>query len=299
MIRLESEHWRLWVEPNRGAQWMAASVRRDRDWCAVVPDCRADAAPAGGGDSLSAANFHMLPYSNRIRDGRFTFDGETVQLAHPEAHAIHGALRQLPWKTVRNSDSALLCRIDSREHSAVNWPWPIVATIAIDLDGRVLSSTITLTNVSDRRMPAGLGWHPYFLREIDGASPELTLPVSGVYPDAAGDGLPDGAPVPLPPELDFTVGRPIDPAMSIDCCLAGFGGEARIAWPKADIALRLRASEVCDHVVLYNPDAPYFAVEPVSNANDAFNLAEAGIAAGRAELAPGESLTAEMRLELA
>ena len=292
MIALESDHWRLWLDPDQGLGWLAAEVRRGEDWRAVVPDCR------DGSAGLAAANFHMLPYSNRIRDGHFEFEGQSVQLADAERHAIHGALRKLPWRILDASGDALEGRVDSRDHPHVNWPWPIVASVALRLDGRRLASTLTLTNVSDRDMPAGLGWHPYFVREIDGAAPELTLPVTGVYPDVAGDCLPDGPPVPLPPELDFAAPRRIDPDTRIDCCLAGFGGTARIAWPEAGIALRLSASEACGHVVLFNPAAPHFAVEPVTNANDAFNLASAGIDAGQVVLAAGESLVAVLELEL-
>ena len=292
MIRLDSEHWRLWLDPARGASWLAGEVRRDGHWHAVLPDCRE------AGAALDAASFHMLPYSNRIRDARFTFEGRTVQLGRVERHAIHGALRKLPWDVLDADASRLLCRIDSREHDGVDWPWPIVATIDARLDGPTLRSAMTLENAGSTPMPAGLGWHPYFVREIDGAAPELTLPVESVYPDAVGDCLPDGAPVTLPSELDFRTARALDRATRIDCCLAGFGGTARIAWPAAGIALELRASEACDHLVFFNPDAPHFAVEPVTHANDAFNLAERGIEAGRAVLGPGERLEAEMRLAL-
>jgi len=294
MIRLDSADWRLWLDPTCGARWLAADVRRgEDDWHAVMPDCR------GADSALDAASFHMLPYSNRIRDGRFTFDGTEVRLARADRHAIHGALRKLPWTVVREEVDALACRLDSRDHEGVNWPWPIVATIDVRLDGPALVSAMTLTNVSDRDMPAGCGWHPYFVRTVAGAAPELTLPVTGVYPDANGDCLPDGAPVALSPELDFARARALDPDVRIDRCLAGFGGTARIAWPGAGLALVMQASEACDHVVLYNPDDPHFAVEPVTNANDAFNLAEAGVdGVGRAVLAPGETLAAEMRLVL-
>lgn len=290
MIRLDSSDWRLWIDPALGSQWLAAEVRRGEDWRAVMPDCRPPDAPLG------AASFHMLPYSNRIRDGRFTFAGEHVQLEHADRHAIHGALRKLPWEVLETTPSTLRCHIDSHDHPDVNWPWHIVAEVAVRLEGCTLSSTLTLTNVSGRDMPAGLGWHPYFVREIDGASPELTLPVDSVYPDADGDCLPDGAPVPLSAELDFREPRALRPTPLIDRCLGGLTGTARVAWPDAGIALALRASEVCDHLVLYNPDAPWFAVEPVTNANDAFNLAESGIEAGRTVLGDGESLTAEMTL---
>ena len=292
MLRLDSPDWRLWIDPASGGQWLAAEARRGERWLAIMPDCRGEEAPLG------AANFHMLPYSNRIRDGRFTFAGETVQLAHAERHAIHGALRKLPWETLETSPSTLHCRIDSRDHEAVNWPWAIVAELEVRLEGRALATRLTLTNASARDMPAGLGWHPYFVREIDGASPELTLPVAAVYPDANGDCLPDGAPVALPAELDFREPRTLRPTPLIDRCLSGLSGPIRIAWPDAALALELRASAPCDHLVFYNPDAPWFAVEPVTNANDAFNLAEAGVPAGRAVLGAGESLSAEMTLTL-
>jgi len=117
-----------------------------------------------------------------------------------------------------------------------------------------------------------MGWHPYFVREIDGAQPELTLPVAGVFPDANGDCLPDGAAVSLPAELDFRKARRLDPDQRIDCCLSGLQGDVRIAWPEARIALTLSSSENCRFLVLFNPDMPHFAVEPVTNANDGVNL---------------------------
>src|SRR5262249_3963358 len=43
-------------------------------------------------DPGALAAFPLVPYSNRIRNGRFTFGGETIDLPHPpmrEAHAEH------------------------------------------------------------------------------------------------------------------------------------------------------------------------------------------------------------------
>jgi len=300
MKLIQSEHWRLWIDPQIGAQWLAAEVCRAGQWHAVVPDCREGSSrPRAGQDEsapLAAANFHMIPYSNRIRDARFVHDGNVVQLENADNHAIHGALRKLPWKTMHCDTGSLLCQIDTRDHASVNWPWPMRASIEQSISANTLSSHISITNDGDTSMPVGTGWHPYFVRQIAGSQPTLTLPVTGVFPDANGDCLPDGAAVALTDELNFRQTTALDPDQRIDCCLSGLYGECRIAWQEAGITLKLRASDNCRYLILFNPDKPHFALEPVTNANDAFNLHAQGIASGTQELAAGDTLKASMHI---
>ncbi|MGQ7844136.1 aldose epimerase family protein [Granulosicoccus sp. 3-233] len=308
MIRIESDHWRLWCNPDRGVEWLAAEVQRQQQWQAVVPDCRetvpaeslVNGLPAGQAldAPLPAASFHMLPYSNRIRDGRFQFEQETIQLAHGDVHAIHGALRKLPWRVLSSDASSLRCAISSTDHDGLNWPWAFDAEITHRIEGDTLSSTLVMSNRDTRNMPAGFGWHPYFVRQVAGAQPILTLPVETVFPDENGDCLPDGPAVPLPVELDFRQARALDPDQRIDCCMAGLNGNCVIDWQEAGIRLHMTADEICRYLILYNPDMPHFAVEPVTNANDAFNLSHQGIDSGMQVLSPGESLEATMSLRL-
>ena len=307
MIVLESTRLRLTLAPERGVQWNALEARRGGRWLALTPDCRPDSPrPRAGQDEsvpLAAASFHMVPYSNRVRDGRFEFEGRAHELPEPERHAIHGMVRKRPWRLVSHGvdgpDRARArCAFDSSEHEGFGWPWPIACAIDHALDGATLRSRISLTNRGDSPMPAGLGWHPYFAREIDGAPPELELPVEAVFPDADGDCLPDGPPVALPEALDFRAARALDPERRIDCCLAGLDGAVRIRWPGAGVGLRMRADPLCRYLVLFNPAAPHFAVEPVSNANDGFNLAARGVESGVRRLAPGETLEASLELAL-
>jgi len=58
----------------------------------------------------------------------------------------------------------------------------------------------------------------------------------------------------------------------------------------------MQASSNCTHLVLFNPDKPHFAIEPVTNANDAFNLAERGIDSGMMTIAPGAWASGEFAL---
>lgn len=305
MYLLESDHWRMWCEPETGVQWLAASVCKDGKWHAVVPDCRQAEAPADSlrpGQSpaapLAAANFHMLPYSNRIRDGRFAFNDQIYQLANSQNHAIHGALRKLAWRVTDASPDSLICEIDTRQHDSVNWPWPMIARITQQIDGFVLSSIIELENAGGSPMPAGMGWHPYFVRTLDGSQPTLTLPVAGVFPDATQDCLPDGEAVALPAELDFRHARKLPADQRIDCCLNGLAGASIIHWENAGIKLSLQASDNCRYLILFNPDMPHFALEPVTNANDAFNLQSRGIESGTHVLQPGQSMQTRLDITL-
>lgn len=298
-VLLESETWRLWCDPTNGVQWMAAEVLREDTWHAVVPECRPSDSPRAGQSEaapLEAASFHMLPYSNRIRDGLFNFQGQTIQLENAQAHAIHGALRDLPWKVTASDSSSLICQFDSTEHPSVNWPWAIAATIEHRIQGDLLTSKITLTNKDKTAMPAGFGWHPYFVRTINGSDATLTLPVSGIFPDATGDCLPDGPPVPLPQTHDFRNPKALDANQRIDCCLSGLKGSCVLDWQQGGVKLIVQASDICEYLVLFNPDMPHFAVEPITNANDAFNLTTQSIESGTQILQPGESLTATMSI---
>ena len=72
-----------------------------------------DATPAdlssGAADRL--ASFPLVPFSNRIRDGRFGFGGHSVRLplnCPPERHAQHGHGWQAPWKVVASAADRLM-----------------------------------------------------------------------------------------------------------------------------------------------------------------------------------------------
>lgn len=291
-IELQSENWQIALQAGMGLQTSFCKVQHHGQWLDIMPDCRQSDA------KLSASNFHMLPYSNRIRDGQFSHAGKSYTLENAVTHAIHGALRTLVWRVTQQSEQSVTAEYDSRTDAQINWPWPIMAQITYTLGANTLASSLTLTNHGKNSMPAGMGWHPYFSRLIDGASPELLIPVDGVYPDTNGDCLPTGKSVPVPQALSFVEAKALDPTQRIDHCFSGFNAPAVLAWPDIGLRLAMQASTNCNHLVLYNPDESFFAVEPVTNANDGFNLVRKGVGAGVVTLEPGETMSAEMRLEL-
>jgi len=108
--------------------------------------------------------FPLVPYSNRIRDGRFRFGGKSICLQPnfaPSPHTIHGHGWQRPWRITDESADRLSIAYD---HDGSDWVTPYRAEQRFMLRDGALGMEIAVTNTGNEPMPAGLGLHPYFPR---------------------------------------------------------------------------------------------------------------------------------------
>src|SRR5262245_11549759 len=240
-----------------------------------------------------AAAFPLVPYSNRIRDGRFTFRGRTVQLPlnfPPERHSIHGQGWQAAWRPI--GETATEARLEY-EHPASAWPWTYRATQRIALSPHRLVVSLAVVNESAEPMPVGLGWHPYFAR-TPGAT--ITADVRAMW-------LTDDETMPTTletsPAVDLARGIAVE-RVAIDNCCVGWTGRASLEWPDVGARLTMTAPPPLDSLVVFTPpQRPFFCVEPVSHVTDAFNLAAAGRTdTGMRVLESGETLRATVTLEI-
>lgn len=238
------------------------------------------------------ASYPLVPWSNRIRHGRFTFGGRTVTLAPnrpSERHPIHGHGFQAPWVVLDRAPGAATLEY---RHAPDAWPWAYRALQRFRLTPTALELELVLTNEGDATMPAGLGWHPYFPR-----TPETTLTaqVSEIWLTDA-EILPVSCVAP-PPDRDPRRGLAVD-RTALDNVFVGWDGHAVVAWPERGARLRLAASEPLRTLVVYAPRGrSFFCAEPVSHITDAFNRASAGqVDTGMLTLAPGESVRATFTL---
>jgi len=248
-------------------------------------------AVPGSLSPLDMAAFPLVPFSNRIREGRFSFAGEEVRLPlnfPPQRHAIHGQGWQSPWSIVEAQPQ---CATIEYRHCPGEWPFAYLARQAIELGSAGLDVTIALTNESERGMPAGLGLHPYHV-----ATPECALraEVSRMWATDA-EVMPVER-VDPPASLATSVGMRVG-AVELDNGFAGWNGSARIEWPEHGAVLDIEADAPLEFLTIYTPGGEgVFCVEPVSHCTDAFNLAAAGCTGtGMAVLAPGETLAATIR----
>jgi aldose 1-epimerase len=173
-----------------------------------------------------------------------------------------------------------------------------------------MTTELFVTNLGDSPMPAGVGFHPYFMRRLWAAADDVRVAVrtSGRYPGAGmiGGGRPTADSV----TTALGAGGPLG-GLELDDVFAGFDGRATIEWPSSGVSLAFECSPELGHAVVYAPareDAggggrgslSWFCIEPVSMVNDGFNRLAAGDGAtGVRTLVPGERLEARwaMRIE--
>ncbi|MFC4426364.1 aldose 1-epimerase [Deinococcus navajonensis] len=253
--------------------------------------------PAKVRSSSDCASFILLPFSNRVRDARFEFAGRAVQLRVTTKDGLtqHGDVRNRPWRVREQGSAHLICDFDSRAFADMNWPWAFTASVEYRLHGPHLDTSLTLTNVDTAAMPAGLGLHPYFARRHDGQDPTLALDAALTY-DTDERSLPSHEARPVRPEEDYRRPTRLGERQP-DQVYTAWDGVACLDWGMR--GLTLTADNVFSHAVLFAAPDGSLALEPVSHATDALNLAGRGVVgADLRVLAPGQSLAGAVRLTL-
>jgi aldose 1-epimerase len=258
------------------------------EWLRPAP---AEALPGAG--PYDTAGFPLVPYSNRIREGRFVFRGRAVALPPnrpPERHSIHGHGWQAAWTPLEVA--AAHAELEYR-HPADAWPWPYRARQRVSLAPDRLVVELTLTSESEAPMPAGLGWHPYLPRT---PRTTVTATVRGLWL-SDDEVMPTTLVVPPPAALDPARGLRVD-EVALDNCFAGWDRRAVVEWPERGARVVVTAESPLEFLMVYTPPGrDFFCLEPVSHAVDAVNLAAAGRTdVGLLVLDPGRSLRATVTL---
>lgn len=105
----------------------------------------------------------LVPWPNRLRGGKYTFDGVTQQAALTEpaaGNAIHGLGRWARWAPVASSENALTLGFDIPPQNG--YPYEVRAEVTYALDARYgLTVTLRAINHGSTRAPFGAGSHPY------------------------------------------------------------------------------------------------------------------------------------------
>jgi aldose 1-epimerase len=263
-----------------GCWWEGAGGRRDY-W--LVPS---RLPPITAPEGLRLASYPLIPYSNRVRDGRLSWRGRIIQLDSPpgQPNALHGQGWRVQWRVAEQEEDRLRLEF---EHAADAWPWRYRAEQELTLTPQSLTLAMTIENHASEAMPAGMGHHPFFPRWADTT---LTAEVAAIWLPEAG-AFPTGRQPPAP-EQDPRRSLRVD-AVALDHAFAGWDRRLVVAWPNRSAELGLTAADELTTLVIFSPPGqPFFCAEPVSHCVDAFNLAASGVAdTGMRVLQPGESWT--------
>jgi len=129
--------------------------------------------PAGRGQLLT-------PWPNRIRDGRYTFSGQSHQLAltEPErGNAIHGLVRWATWSVQEHTQDTVTLAYGLRPQQGWQWSLDLSVTYALTATGLIV--TPRALNVGTDAAPFGFGAHPYLSVGEDRVDEvEITIPAA-------------------------------------------------------------------------------------------------------------------------
>lgn len=119
--------------------------------------------PYGLGEMCDGAHgAPLIPWPNRLADGRYRFDGieHQLPLSEPSKHnAIHGLLRWRSWRATERESHRVV--MSARLHPQPGYPFALEVSIAYELGDAGLLVSTTAANIGERACPYGVGQHPY------------------------------------------------------------------------------------------------------------------------------------------
>ncbi len=246
----------------------------------------------------------LFPFPNRIREGRFAWEGKTYQLPLNDStnkNAIHGFTTRKPWRVVDQGADGGSAWLTGEFHgskdapeSLAHWPADYVLRMTYRMAAGVLRIEATVRNPDTKSLPFGLGYHPYFSVPLTAGETEadckIEAPARGLW--ELQDSLPTGKLQPVDAAHDLTRGRALA-GLNLDDvygdlppatgALRPFGR----LWSK-QAEVKVAASPGYRELVVFTPPhRKAVCLEPYTCPTDAVNLQARGVDAGWLSLPPG------------
>jgi aldose 1-epimerase len=239
----------------------------------------------------------LIPWPNRVRDGRYPWDGRDLQLPLTEVdrhNASHGLVRWASWSAIESSTDRVVMAY--RLHPQPGWLWTLDLQLAYALTDAGLEVTVTAENRSDATCPWGAGFHPYLwafggdVDDVDLHAPGATAYVSDERGLPVSTEAVEGGP------LDFRAGRQIGEAR-LDVAFTDLqrdaDGRATVEIRQASGSghTRLWLDQAWTHLMVFTGDTlgdvarrrKGLAIEPMTAAPDMLRSGD-----GRILLEPGQ-----------
>jgi len=233
----------------------------------------------------------LYPTPNRVRGGRFTFEGRDYVFRDDGRNSIHGLVLRERWSSeppvFDGKDPAgevsVKAWIDFEPGSPLFDRFPIRhrLTVRYRLSAKGLRAEFTVANHDKVNLPFGLGIHPYFA--LLGAREQTLVRVQAEKKmEATQDLLPTGSLLPLDgAPFDLRQPRPLS-ELALDDVYWGMKPGKAAGYEARDVGIKLdlQASEDFTHMVVYTPQGrPFFCLENQTCSTDAHNLHARGLTA--------------------
>jgi aldose 1-epimerase len=238
-------------------------------------------SPSALTNARQASCYVLLPYSNRIGQGRLNWQNKKYQLSvQPKdaPHSIHGVGLNRAWEIHDATNNQII--LNYRHQPDLDWPFSFSAIQTIRLEENSLRLMLEVTNQHDTAVPIGAGWHPFFVKRPSG---QIRFQAKGKWhmtPDF------------LPSHRSAATGLNGEyKDWQIDQCFDGWNGLVTIE----DEIFKIKMESNLGCLVVYTqPQLNSIAIEPVSHVNNALQLVETGQihAPGMHVVQPAERLSA-------
>jgi aldose 1-epimerase len=249
----------------------------------------------------------ILMPPNRIREGKFTFDGREYQFDRNNkitGNHIHGVIKSQPW-TVRASgerDGSVfitsIFRTEGDEFIQRQYPHELEFELTYELSGGTLSHKLKVTNLGTTSAPFGYGLHTWFLLHGQPEKWSLQVPVSGLW-ELDETNIPLGTVGPLGRydalvKGDVLTGYNLDTVFQIGDypCLAVLSGE--------EVDIRYSGTDLFKQWVIFTKGVAneFICLEPYTWVTNAPNIDQPADITGLRGVDPGTPLELEVKLEV-
>jgi aldose 1-epimerase len=169
----------------------------------------------------------LAPWPNRVRDGKWVLDGQTLQLDITEPardNALHGLLRVAPYLVVERTESSIT--LAATVYPQHGYPFRVATTVTYELVDGGLRVIHTATNESGAPAPVAFGTHPFF-RIGDVPTEEVTLTLHAGTRFDVDDRLNPLAEVPVDGDFDLRGGRLVA-ELELDTAFGGLAPVDRV-----------------------------------------------------------------------
>jgi aldose 1-epimerase len=270
-----------------------------------APDWETNPVPTRSGIPI------LFPFPNRIRDGRFTWNGRQFeQPPNDPAHknSIHGFVCHHSWHVRNSSGKNDLATFTAEFQACADaapefrlWPGDYKLTMRYLLGPDSLSLSATINNPGQDPIPVGLGYHPYFrIPFVNHASSNeclVSVPANSAW-ELVGN-LPSGKKTPVDSARDLRKPRSFS-ELHLDDLLTDFVSDSpehmlqlrgSIHQPTVGTLEIWTSNRFREMVVFTPPHREAICLEPYTCTTDAINLEQQGVDAGLTVLNPGETRT--------
>ena len=243
MISLNNDRFIVVIDPEDGARIASIVI----DGFEILRDSSLNVENS----IFGWGSFAMVPYAGRIRNGKFIFNSIEHQLNNLAdfPHALHGSSIYQSWKVVSQSEQH--CDLETQIDQG--WPFRGSVTQKIQIQDSFIEMSLVLT--ATENMPAWIGFHPWFRKEISGQKLDFSHEFSQMF---------------LRDSHNITTAEVgLIKKMPWDDCFISDGSDLTLNWGEV---LKLKLESNTKYWVVYSEPTDSICLEPQTSPPNAIEL---------------------------